>query len=414
MPPLLIRAPMGQLDWPDTVKSGALVWKSPRGLRLKDTLVLREDEIAVFFSMGRCVWFLNQPYRYEMRKEFVQQLGPIVNFLISGAEADVYFLQKRPFEAKFGSRQPYQFRDRDFGMVSLRMFGQARYRISDPYAFISRFVGMEGLTTTPQIEERVKEQVLVASYDALGEFNKRGINVGDLAANLQEITSVAVAKAKPAFEPFGLELMALPQLYISMPEEVQKAVDAKAAMTVTGTSYTQYQAGQAVRDAVSSGRAIDASTQAVLQEAVRPADVHQTNIEVQGNYIASQQNTQIDIRDSVLNRSNIGPQGGPAPEAGSAAQGQPAGRSSPDSHEKYRRAVRRALRNDGTVDPTERGFLDEIREMEGIDSSTAAKLEGEVAMERAGPPAALVRCPKCGFESSAGHRFCGNCASPLA
>ena len=403
---------MGAVEWPDAVKAGALVWKSQRPLRLKDTLALRDDEMAVFLSMGRCLWYLAQPYRYEMRKEFVQQLGPIVNHLMTGAEAEVYFLQKRPFEAKFGSRQPYQFRDRDFGIVSLRMFGQARYRVKDPYSFISKFVGMEGLTTTAQIEERVRDQVLVSAYDALGEFNKRGVNVGDLAANLQEISALALEKAKPSFEPLGVELMALPQLYISMPEEVQRAVDAKAAMVVTGTSYTQYQAGQAVRDAAVSGRGIDASTQAVLTEAVRPADVHQTNIAVQGNYVASQQNTQIDIRDSVLNRSNIGPQGA-TEGANPGAVVSVGGGGAADSSEKYKRAVRRALRNDGAVDPTERGFLDEIREMEGLDAQTAAKLEGEVAMERAGPPAALLRCPKCGFESPAGNRFCGNCAGPL-
>ena len=34
-----------------------------------------------------------------------------------------------------------------------------------------------------------------------------------------------------------------------MPEEVQKAVDAKSSMTILGTNYMQYQAGQAMREA---------------------------------------------------------------------------------------------------------------------------------------------------------------------
>jgi membrane protease subunit (stomatin/prohibitin family) len=38
-------------------------------------------------------------------------------------------------------------------------------------------------------------------------------------------------------------------LTINLPEEVQKAVDARASMGILGTNYMQYQTGQAMRDA---------------------------------------------------------------------------------------------------------------------------------------------------------------------
>lgn len=240
-------------DWEPAVKRGNIMWRHPRNIRLNDNVVVREDEIAVFFRDGKALAYFDRPDRYALTTINAPIVGPVVK-LLSGVEqkAKIYYIQKKPFDGKFGSKSPYQFRDPEFMVVSLRVFGQFRYRVKDPANFVNRFVGTMGVTTKKEVEDRLKEQVVMVTYDALGEMKKRGLAVLDLAQNLEEIEQVILANAKDHFEPYGIELQKIIGLNISMPEEVQKAVDARSSMAITGTSFMQYQSGTAMRDAATS------------------------------------------------------------------------------------------------------------------------------------------------------------------
>lgn len=241
---------MATFDWPETAKGLNVVWKVPRNIKMNDNVVVKEDEIALFMRDGKGISYLDRPGRYALTTLDIPAISALVNaFTGIKQDAEVYYIQKRPFDGKFGSKQAYQFKDADFGFVNLRLFGEYRWRVKDPSIFISRFVGTMGAITIPQIDERLKEQVVAVVFDGLGEMKKRGLAVVDLAANLLEIEQVTLEKAKPHFDPFGVEIVKLSGLTINLPEEVQKAVDARASMGILGTNYMQYQTGQAMRDA---------------------------------------------------------------------------------------------------------------------------------------------------------------------
>jgi hypothetical protein len=130
-----------------------------------------------------------------------------------------------------------------------------------------------------------------------------------------------------------------------------------------------------------------------------------TTIIVQGDYIGSKTESTVSVKDSVLNRASVG--------GGAGGEGAPGASSS--SHAKYKRAVQRALRNDGKVDGTERGFLDDIRETEGIDEASAARLEREVAQEQsAGFRNIAGTCPQCKARAQPGWKACPECGARLA
>ncbi len=244
---------MATLEWPTTAKGMNVVWKSNRNVRMNDNIVVKEDEIAVFYRDGKALSYIDRPGRYAMTSLDIPAISALVNFLTGiKQDAEVYYIQRRPFDAKFGSRQPYQFKDADFGLVNLRLFGQARWRVADPANFISRFVGTLGATTAHQIEERLRDQIVMVVFDGLGEMKKRGLAVVDLAANLLEIEQVTLEKCKPHFAPYGVEIQKLSGLTISLPTEVQKAVDARASMGILGTNFMQYQTGKAMRDAAAN------------------------------------------------------------------------------------------------------------------------------------------------------------------
>jgi len=243
---------MATIGWDDVAKGNNLMWRAPRNIRFNDNIIVREDEFAVFFRDGKALAYIDRPDRYALTSLDAPIIGPIMKLFGVKQEAQVYYLARRPFDGKFGSKQPYQFRDPDFGMVNLRLFGEFRYRIKEPSLFINQFVGTFGLATAPQVEERLKEQLVAVIYDALGELKAKGLGVADLGANIMEMEQIVLQKGGPQFEPYGIEIQKLSGLYITLPEAVQAAVDQRSAMQITGTNYMQYQTGAAMRDAATN------------------------------------------------------------------------------------------------------------------------------------------------------------------
>ncbi|MDH7508640.1 MAG: SPFH domain-containing protein [Methanomassiliicoccales archaeon] len=236
--------------WEDADKRNNIMFRMPRNIRFNDNIVVREDEIAVFFRDGKVLAYIDRPDRYALTSINAPIVGPIVKFL-SGVQqqAEVIYLQKRVFDGKFGSKQPYPFRDKEFGLVNLRAFGEFRYKISSPANFVNQFIGTLNFATSAEVEERIREQVVVLVYDVLGDMKNQGLGVADIASNLTTIEQVILSRSKDHFDLYGVLIDKISGLYISLPEEVQKAVDTRSSMQVLGANYIQYQTGQAMRDA---------------------------------------------------------------------------------------------------------------------------------------------------------------------
>ncbi len=80
----------------------------------------------------------------------------------------------------------------------------------------------------------------------------QGLKVTDLAGNLTNIEQVVLATAPDNFGQYGIEINKISGLTISLPDEVQKAIDTRSQMQVLGVNYLQYQAGQAMTEAASN------------------------------------------------------------------------------------------------------------------------------------------------------------------
>jgi membrane protease subunit (stomatin/prohibitin family) len=236
--------------WEDAQKRGVIMWRVPRNIKMNDNIVVREDEFAVFYRDGKVLMYIDRPDRYALTSLNAPIVGKLIEAL-SGVrqQAEVIYLQRKVFDGKYGSKQPFPFKDPDFGIVNLRIFGEFRYRIIAPENFIHQFVGTMNLATAAEVESRIREQMVVLIYDVLGEMKARGLAVVDIASQLTEIEQFVLTRAKDHFEMYGLEVQKLSGLYVSMPEKVQEAVDTRSSMQVLGTDYMGYQTGQALRDA---------------------------------------------------------------------------------------------------------------------------------------------------------------------
>ncbi len=238
------------IEWEDQYKQGSVLWKVPRNIRMNDNIVVREDEIAVFYRDGKVLTYFDQPNRYALTSLNAPVVGNLLKFFTGvQQEAEVFYIPKRYLDGKFGSAQPYQFTDPTFGIVNLRVFGEYRWKISSPELFINQFVGTFNAETSDDVEGRIKEQIVILVYNALGKMKAQGLKITDLAANLTNIEQMVLALGPDNVGQYGMEINKLSGLTISLPEEVQKAIDTRSEMQVLGVNYMQYQTGKAIDDA---------------------------------------------------------------------------------------------------------------------------------------------------------------------
>jgi membrane protease subunit (stomatin/prohibitin family) len=238
------------IAWDDQFKQNSALYKVPRQIKLNDNIVVREDEIAVFYRDGKVLTYFDQPNRYALTDFNAPVVGKLLKFFIGVQQwAEVFYVPKRYMDGKFGSSQPYQFTDPTFGIVSLRVFGEYRWKISSPELFINQFVGTFNAETTDDVEARIKEQMVILVYSALGKMKQQGLKVTDLAANLTNIEQMVLAQGADNLGQYGMEINKISGLTISLPDEVQKAIETRSEMQVLGVNYMQYQTGKAIDDA---------------------------------------------------------------------------------------------------------------------------------------------------------------------
>ncbi|MBE6506359.1 MAG: SPFH domain-containing protein [Methanocorpusculum parvum] len=236
--------------WVEDYKGDNLIWRLPRNIILNDNVLVREDEYGIFFRDGKALAVFDRPDRYALTTQNIPILKDIIGATMGNVQiGEFYWVQKREFRDKFGTSQPLAFRDSDFGVVQLRMFGQFAYKVADPMLLITQFVGTKGLTKSEEVVEWLKSQIVMVLNDILGELKtKKQMGVLDMPAYLQEIEQMCLAKLTAETENYGLKIMKFAGLTISMPDEVQEAINKRGAMSALGVNYMQYQSGKAIEN----------------------------------------------------------------------------------------------------------------------------------------------------------------------
>jgi membrane protease subunit (stomatin/prohibitin family) len=239
------------LEWLDDT-TDTLVWRFPvynQEIKMGAQLVVRENQVALFVNEGKAA-DLFTPGRYEIQTQNVPILTTLRGWKYgfeSPFKAEVYFFNTRLFaDLKWGTTNPVMMRDAEFGMIRLRAFGTYAMRIADAKKFFESVVGTRGLTNTDEITGQLRSIVLSRLSDAIAEAKVPAL---DLAAHYDELSSAGRTVLAPEFSSFGLELARFFIENISLPEEVEKAIDQRAKIGVFGDrmqQYTQMQAAEAI------------------------------------------------------------------------------------------------------------------------------------------------------------------------
>ena len=215
------------------------------------SLVVRPGQVAVFVHKGEiCDVFAEGTYK--LATENVPILTKVLSLptgFDSPIKADVYYVNVKQIAGlKWGTQNPVMLRDKDFGTVRVRGFGVYAFRIDDVKKFIR---DMSGTNTfrVQDVEVHIKPMLLEALTDTIAESK---ISALDLATNYREFSSIVLDNAKKTMTQFGVEITSMVIENISVPEEVEKALDERTKLGILKdemNTFTQYQAAQAIRDA---------------------------------------------------------------------------------------------------------------------------------------------------------------------
>jgi membrane protease subunit (stomatin/prohibitin family) len=164
-------------------------------------------------------------------------------------KAEVYFVSMRQWtDQKWGTQNPIMMRDPEFGPVRVRAFGIYAMHVNDPGVFLKQLVATDPSFETYEIANQLRNTIVSGFVDALGQAK---IAVLDLAGNYDRISKVALERIRPDLESMGLALTSFYIENISLPAEVEQALDKRTQMGVLGNldQYAKYQTANAIPEA---------------------------------------------------------------------------------------------------------------------------------------------------------------------
>lgn len=239
------------IQWTED-SDGTLAWRFPmRDMEIQNggTLVVRESQMAVFVNEGQVADVFG-PGTYKLTTQTLPVLTYLKNWdklFESPFKSDVYFFSTRQqVDQKWGTPQPITIRDKDFGAVRLRAFGNYAFRVADPKLFHTEISGTRAEYTVSEIDGQLRGLVLQNISNAIAGS---GLPFLDLAANQVMFAEALAKELQPAFAKIGLLLEGMTVQNVSLPEELQKILDQKIGMGMVGNDmgkFMQYQTAQAI------------------------------------------------------------------------------------------------------------------------------------------------------------------------
>ena len=214
-------------------------------------LVVREGQAAALVSQGQLAdVFL--PGTHTLATENVPVLSTLMGWKYgfrSPFKAEVYFVSTRVFpDRKWGTKNPIMLRDADFGVVRLRAFGNFAVRAKYPPVLLRNLVGTASRFGIDDINDQLRDLLAAKVADALGNSHMAAL---DLAGHYAEMATPICQAIDPDFAALGLELVKFVIENVSLPPEVEAAMDKRTSMGVVGDlgKYSQFQTANAIGDA---------------------------------------------------------------------------------------------------------------------------------------------------------------------
>ncbi len=222
--------------WPDEdrqIKNGA-------------QLIVRESQMVQFVAAGQYADLFG-PGKHTLSTQNIPVLSTILGWKYgfeSPFKCDVYYLNTRLFTGnKWGTANPVMMRDADFGVVRLRAFGTYDFRIVDPPRFLKEVAGTDQNFRLDEFADTMRSRIVSVFTEALA---KAGVPALDVASRYSELGEALLPIINPTMSSkYGIEITSFILENVSVPPEVEQAIDKRSSMGVIGNlnDYVKYQMG---------------------------------------------------------------------------------------------------------------------------------------------------------------------------
>jgi membrane protease subunit (stomatin/prohibitin family) len=242
------------IEWTEPSQNEVLAYRFPRyqnEIKMGARLVVREGQNAVFVNEGQLA-DVYRPGTYTLSTQNMPILTTLKGWKYgfnSPFKAEVYFIAMRQWtDQKWGTQNPIIMRDPEFGPMRTRAFGTYAFHVADPGLFLKQLVATDPSFESYEISSQLRDTIVSRFADVIGTAK---IPILDLAGNYDKISKLAQETIRPDLAALGLALTLFYIENISLPPEVEQALDTRTKIGVLGdlNQYARYQSATAIEDA---------------------------------------------------------------------------------------------------------------------------------------------------------------------
>ncbi|HET6573716.1 MAG TPA: SPFH domain-containing protein [Fimbriiglobus sp.] len=242
------------IEWTEPSQNEILAYRFTRyknEIKNGAQLIVREGQAAAFVKEGQLA-DVKEPGKYTLDTNNFPILSTILGWKYgfeSPFKSEVYFISTRQWtDQKWGTQNPVMTRDAEFGPVRLRAFGSYAFKITEPGTFLKELVATDPSFEAFEVTNQFRNVIVSRFVDVVASSK---IAVLDLAGNYEKVSKLALDRIAPELDKMGVSLTQFFVENISLPPEVEAALDKRTQMGVLGdlSRYTQYQTAEAIRDA---------------------------------------------------------------------------------------------------------------------------------------------------------------------
>ena len=229
-----------------------LAWRFPdndHAIKNGAQLIVRESQAAQFVYLGQygdCF----APGKHSLVSDNIPVLTRLKGWKYgfeSPFKADVYFVTTRLFTGnKWGTANPVMMRDKDFGVVRLRAFGTFDFKITNPPVFLKEVSGTDQHFTLDEFAGTMRSRIISVFSEALASC---GVPALDVASRYSELGEALLPLINPQVTTkYGLEITSFLVENVSVPPEVEAAIDKRSSMSAIGNlnDYVKFQMAESM------------------------------------------------------------------------------------------------------------------------------------------------------------------------
>src|SRR5512144_3230991 len=246
------------IEWTDDSRD-TLSYRFPdedREIKNGAQLVVRESQVAQFVYLGEFGDTFG-PGKHTLTTDNIPVLTNLRSWkyaLERPFKADVYFVVTRVFTGnKWGTANPVMMRDADFGIVRLRAYGTYDFRIVDAPRFLKEVAGTDDHFRLDEFADAMRSRIVSIFSEALATAK---VPVLEVATRYTELGEALLPLINPVIgAKYGLEMTSFILENVSVPPEVEQAIDKRSSMAAVGNlnDYVKYQMGQGMEKGGSGG-----------------------------------------------------------------------------------------------------------------------------------------------------------------